>query len=434
MSLPVGGDPAAAALRAAGRGFRSTATSQGAIKLAALAFGIWVARQLGASELGRYSAALAFAGLFGVATGPGAASFGSREMAADRRALGRLVADIAALRLALAIGIVPLVALAAWGLGRRGDALVAVAVAALGLPLYVLANTLDAALVSQGRLDLASACAAARQALFIVFGAVALLFGGRAVALLVAAHLAGAARAVITFLALRRATGVRLERPRPRRWAGLARRGLPFGVEAVADVAGLHLPMIGLTLCASDDAVLGFFGAAFNLILAALPLAQGAGAALVPALNAPGARELLPRITGTAVRWAAASGLAAALLVAALAGPLVTQFYGPAYAPAAGPLRVLAWALPLMLMWEVVRAAALALRREAAAGRVAVRALLLEALAVATLAPVLGATGAALSFVALRLASVAGLSFLLARSLSAGEARLSFGLTAGERT
>jgi len=198
-------------------------------------------------------------------------------------------------------------------------------------------------------------------------------------------------------------------------------------------VAGLHLPMVGLTLCA-DDAVLGFFGAAFNLILAALPLAQGAGAALVPALNAPGARELLPRITGTAVRWAVASGLVAALLVGALAGPLVTQFYGPDYAPAAGPLRVLAWALPLMLMWEVVRAAALALRREAAAGRVAVRALLLEALAVATLAPALGATGAALSFVVLRLASVAGLSFLLVRSLSAGEARLSFGLPAGERT
>jgi O-antigen/teichoic acid export membrane protein len=330
------------------------------------------------------------------------------------------------------MGVVPLVTLVAWGLGRRGDALVAVGVAALGLPLYALANTLDAALVSQGRLDLASACAAARQSLFIVFGSLALLLGGKGVALLLAAHLAGAARAAITFLALRRATGARLERPRPRRWAGLARRGLPFGVEAVADVAGLHLPMIGLALCASDS-VVGFFGAAFNLVLAALPLAQGAGAALVPALNAPGGRDLLPRITGTAVRWALALGLAAALLVSALAGPLVAQFYGAAYAPAAGPLRILAWALPLMLVWEVLRAAALALRREAAAGRVAVRALLLEALAVATLAPVLGATGAALAFVALRLASVAGLAFLLARSLSAGEARLSFGLTAGER-
>jgi O-antigen/teichoic acid export membrane protein len=433
LSFPLGGDPAAAALRSAGRGFRSTVTSQGVIKLAALAFGIWVARQLGASELGRYSAALAFAGLFGVATGPGAASFGSREMAADRSALGRLVADIAALRLALATGIVPLVVLVAWGLGRRGDALVAVAVAALGLPLYALANTLDAALVSQGRLDLASACAAARQALFVVFGTLALLFGGGAVALLLAACLAAAARAAITFLALRRATGARLERPRPRRWAGLAWRGLPFGVEAVADIAGLHLPMIGLTLCASDDAVLGFFGAAFYLVLAALPLAQGAGAALVPALNAPGGRELLPRITGTAVRWAAASGLAAALLVSALAGPLVARFYGPAYDPAAGPLRVLAWALPLMLVWEVLRAAALALRREAAVGRVAVCALLAEALALATLAPALGATGAALAFVALRLASVGGLAFILAQSLSAGEARLSFGLAAGER-
>jgi hypothetical protein len=87
-----------------------------------------------------------------------------------------------------------------------------------------------------------------------------------------------------------------------------------------------------------------------------------------------------------------------------------------------------------MLVWEVLRAAALALRREVAVGRVAVRALLLEALAVGTLAPVLGATGAALAFVALRVASVAGLAFLLARSLSGGEARLSFGLTAGERT
>lgn len=110
---------ASGGLRPLARDFFWLAGSQALLKLLALAFGIFAVRCLGAADYGRYAAALAFAGLFAVATGPGAASFGTREMARDAALVGALVPDVAALRGLLATGVVPLLALVAWATGAR---------------------------------------------------------------------------------------------------------------------------------------------------------------------------------------------------------------------------------------------------------------------------------------------------------------------------
>jgi O-antigen/teichoic acid export membrane protein len=416
-----------AALRAAARDFGWLAGGQVALKLLAFGFGVWVVRALGAAEFGRYSAALAFAGLFAVATGPGAATFGTREMASDPGAARRLLADIAGLRVTLSLAVVPLLALAAWALGRPPEALAAVALAGCALPLYALVATLDSALVAHGRVALASFCAAARQVLFVLFGVVALAAGGGAVALLAAANLALVARVLITWRALRRSLGLRLARPAPAGWPALARRMLPFGVEGMADLAGLHVPMVVLSLLASE-AVVGYYGAAFNLALVALPFAQGVGTALAPRLASAEGRALVPRAVGTALRLTLALGVPAAAALALWAGLVVRLLYGAAFAPAAASLRVLAWALPAMFAWEALRAGVIALRLEATAARAAVASAVVAALVAAGLAPLLGAAGAACAFLSLRVASVAQLGVALWRALPPTAARQALGL------
>lgn len=419
---------AASALRPVARDFAFLAGSQALLKVAALLFGVFVVRSLGAAEFGRYAAALAFAGLFALATGPGAQSFGTREMARDPASIARLVPDIAALRFVLAIVIVPLLALAAWALGRAPEAVVAVAVAGLGLPLHALTATFDSALVARGEVRRAAAWATLRQALFVAFGTAALLLGGGSVALLAAGHAAVLARALLALGSVRRLSGVRLARPAPRGWPALLRRLWPFSLEGVSDQAGLHAPIALLALVA-DEAATGQYAAAFALVLAAQPFAQSLGTALTPRLSAPAGRELLPRATGTAVRTALLAGFPVALLVGALAERLLAWAYGAAFAPAAPALRVLVWALPLMFAGEALRAALLALQHERALARAAV----LGTLAALGLTPLLaatwGGTGAAGAFLALRAIVFSVSAIALVRALPAAEARQALGLT-----
>lgn len=382
---------------------------------------------LGAAEFGRYSAALAFAGLFAVATGPGAATFGTREMAKDARVVARLVPDIAALRVTLSLAVVPLLALVAWALGRPADAILALVLAGLGLPLYALVATLDSALVAHGRAGVAAACATLRQLAFIGFGVAALLLFGGAIALLVATNLALVARVGVTYFALRRALRVRLERPSPARWPALARHMLPFGVEGTADRVCLHAPLALLSLVASEH-VVGLYGVAFNLVLVALPFAQSVGTALTPRLSAPDTRPLVPRAAGAALRITLALGVPTALAGTLAAPWIVTLPYGASFAAAAPALRVLMWALPVLFAFEALRAAILALRLEHVAARAAVASALTALAVSACSAPFLGAVGAELAFLLMRLCGVAHFALALARALPPGQARQALGL------
>lgn len=401
------------------------------IKLIAFVFGVWVVRALGAAEFGRFSAALAFAGLFGVATGPGAATFGTREMATDPTAAGRILSDIAGLRVTLGLFVVPLLPLVAWALGRPAETFLAIALAGLSLPLYGVVSTLDSALVAHRRVALASSCAALRQVLFAVFGGVALLTGGGALALLVAANLALVVRVLVTWTVLRRVLPVRLERPDPARWPAMARRMLPFSVEGMAELAGLHVPMVVLSLVA-PEAVTGHYGAAFSLILVALPFAQGIGTVLAPRLSTEAGRGLVPGAVGAALRVTLALAVPAAATLTLGADVVMRALFGEAFVAGAPALRILAWALPAMFAWEALRAGVMAMRLEKRAARSALASMALAALVVATLAPLWGASGAALGFLTLRLASVGQFAAALSRALPTADARQTLGLPRGD--
>ncbi len=416
----------AAPLRPVARDFLLLSGSQALLKLLAFAFGIYAVRSLGAADYGRYSAALAFAGLFAAATGPGAASFGTREMARDLAAVGRLVPDVAALRAGLALALVPLLTLGAWSLDRPPAAIAAITLAGLGLPLHALVATFDSALVARGRAQAAAACAALRQVLFVALGLGALVAGGGVLALLAAAQLAVSARALAALLAVRRLPGVTLARPSPARFGELLRRLWPFGVEGASDLLGLHAPLALLALLASEE-VTGHYGAAFALVLVLAPFAQSLGTALTPRLSAPGGRALLPGLTGSALRLTLLLGLPAAALLAWAAGPLATAVYGSAFAASAPALRVLAWSVPLTFAAEALRAALLALQLERVAARAAFTGTLAALALTLLLAPAHGAAGAALACVGTRLVSLTFFVHALLRALPRAEARQALG-------
>ncbi len=413
-------------LRPLARDFFWLAGSQVLLKLLAFAFGVWAVRRLGAVEYGRYAAALAFAGLFAVATGPGAASFGTREMARDASLVGALVPDVAALRGLLAACVVPLLALVAWATGRAPEAVAAIVLAGVGLPLQTLVATFDSALLARGRARAAAACAALRQALFVGLGAAALLAGGRVLALLAASHAAVVARALLALVLLRRIPGVKLTRPAPARWPALLRRLWPFGVEGASDLLGLHAPLALLSLVASEETT-GHYAAAFALVLATTPFAQSLGTALTPRLSAPGGRALLPGLTGTALRLTLGLGVPVAALLAGLADVLTAHVYGPAFAPAAPALRVLAFMLPLTFAAEALRAALLALHLERVAARAAVAGTLVALALTLLLGGTHGASGAAWACLALRLVSVVIFVQALLHALPWPEARQALG-------
>ena len=423
MSGPAGGRSAASAAL----GFGQLAIGQASLRLAGAVLGVAAARLLGAEELGRYATALALAGVLGLASGPGAGTFGLREMSADPEATRRLVPDLGALRVLLASALVPLAPALAALMGAPPAGILAAAVAALGLPLHVLVATLDSALLARGRAGLVSAAAVARSVAFLALGGGVLALGRGALALLWATNLSLLVRTAVGWRALRALQPGPWERPSPARWPALARRGLAFGVEGSADVVGLQAPTVLLALLAPVHTV-GQFAAAFGLVTAALPIAQGVGHSLTPLLGGVEGRRGLPALTGRALRLALGLGSLAALAGVLVAGPLVGLLFGGAYVEAVPALRALACAAPLMLAWEVLRSAALSLGLERSAARAA---LVSAGLAVATtlaLVPSLGALAPALAFGAMRACGLLLLALALRQALPRSEARAALGL------
>ncbi|HEX5164081.1 MAG TPA: oligosaccharide flippase family protein, partial [Thermomicrobiales bacterium] len=88
-----------------------------ALKLLSFAFVILVVRQLGETDYGRYSAALAFVGIFSVFADMGVASYAVREIARSRDRAPSLLVNMAVIRVGLAVLVIACTVGGAWLVG-----------------------------------------------------------------------------------------------------------------------------------------------------------------------------------------------------------------------------------------------------------------------------------------------------------------------------
>jgi O-antigen/teichoic acid export membrane protein len=187
-------------------------------------------------------------------------------------------------------------------------------------------------------------------------------------------------------------------------WAPL-RRALPLGLMGLATLIYYRSGTVALSIVSGAHATAAF-GAATMIAWGLLAFANAVTTGLLPRLSALGGGEARAHLTRRALIWSTALAVLLAAIVAAASGPLVDIAYGARYRSAAEPLAILAASTVLIAFTGVLGTALIAAGRvRPVAIQVAVS-LVVNLLALAILAPRLGAVGAALATLACELAAV----------------------------
>jgi O-antigen/teichoic acid export membrane protein len=134
---------------------------------------------------------------------------------------------------------------------------------------------------------------------------------------------------------------------RPKTWSGLLRTSLPFGLVLVGVLLHDRLAFMSVAFL-HDPLATGWFGAAYNLVLALSSVAMAASAAAYPVL-ALQHHQHRPEFARTARRVLGCTllvGLACAAVMGLAAQMLVPVLFGPSYSPSVQVLEVVIWALP----------------------------------------------------------------------------------------
>jgi len=182
-------------------------------------------------------------------------------------------------------------------------------------------------------------------------------------------------------------------------WAFLQTE-VPFGLYWIATTFYWSIGLIILERLAPAESV-GHFAAAYRLFsVATIPPSVIAGVVLYPVLArlALGSRAELRAVIEKALTLLTLSGMAAALVFAVLAEPIVALLYpAETYAQAASALRLLAPALLFIYVNWILASALLSLHQERRLLVIAAAAAVLNPLANFVAIPVLGQDGAALT-------------------------------------
>ncbi len=289
-----------------------------------------VSRRLGAEGLGRYSAAYAFLGLFGLLSAAGLPQVLTREAARRPEETGRLLGG--ALGLAGGCGAFLAVLMTAAATGVEDPATrQAVRILSLALPPAAWSACLEAAWLARERTGPIGAACLAEHAAKVALGG-ALLAAGSGLNAVLAAAVAGKwLSCAVSGVWLRR-TGVRLD------WSAMRELALPAAVLALSAVSATLYWRVDVLLlsCLCGAAETGYYTAAYRLLDAAILLPQSLCQALFPRLAAGNAGQ-------PPERWLLGLTLPAAALAAAGAGPILEVLYGPALRPAAPVLALLIW-------------------------------------------------------------------------------------------
>jgi len=384
------------------------------IKVLSVLFSILVVRRLGDVGYGKYSFILAYVGIFAVFSQMGMGPYTVREIAKGKSRTRFLFWNTLALRLVLSAITIVLTTGSAHLLGYSPAIVAGVFIASLGLLLQAVQRPFNGIMVGSERLDYQAKVQVAKQLVFVLLGTILLLLGGRYVGLLVAS-LGGVA--VMTLLSARivlRGYDVGPVAIQPRRWSGLLRASIPFGVVGLATMMSYKIDTIFLSFY-HGDAVVGWYAAPYNLIMMLMIISHSINQSLYPSLTRRYAEDAgaVGRVFGRVLKYLLIISLPVAMGATILARPIVFALYGEAFEHSTVALQVLIWVLPAMFLTDLFGHTAMAMGNERDVARVNAVSAGFNVTLNLLLIPSYGLVGAAITTVLTELVEIVQYCFLL---------------------
>jgi len=315
-------------------------------------FFLYLARQLGPGDYGKYIFAFSLAEIFSILGDLGLHEYSIREFARRPELLRERLPGILALKTLLSstsalimVAILPLL-----GKDRSTSfAVIAFALAQIGYSWFY-ASTI---------------AFAARQDLHIqafLWLMEKVLFAAAGVAVIVATGndfvLVAFSNTFVQFFGGALAVWIAWRKYKPwvrrldtARWTGYIRSAIPFGLIVAFFLVYLRIDSVMISFFRGDEEV-GQYGAAYNLVSAMLFLPAGLVGALFPRLAGlyKSPDDNLDAPFQRASRWLLAMSLPMAVGIWLLSTQLLTALLGDSYLPAATAFAILGWTLPVWFM------------------------------------------------------------------------------------
>ena len=314
-----------------------------AAKVGSLAFYAVMARKLGASDFGSFIFALSLSSVVLMAAGFGMDALMTREIAKDRESVHTLLSNVMVLKASMLFALIGVLAAVAV-IGPYDSATrIAVVVVGTGVAIEMLSTTMHAVVQGFERMEVGAIGLVAQRTVTAVVGILVLLGGGGLIPAAFVFLGGSIVGYLVTWFYMRRV--VRPEfRPDRSQFMNVLKIAAPIGVASLMFTVLLRLDATLISFFThGDQTQVAHYGAAYRLIDATMFVPWAFGAAMLPWLSRQdqGDTRLLARGSAVGLKLLTAFLLPIGVGYVVFAPTLINIIYGPSFAEAVVPLRLL---------------------------------------------------------------------------------------------
>jgi O-antigen/teichoic acid export membrane protein len=301
-----------------------------------------LARSLGQTAVGIYFFGLAFIQLAAVPVDLGLDRLLLRRVSEDRGATKDLLWDVLAVKLALAVPVIPAVVLIVFAAGYDATTRATVYVLTAAMIVEALSRALQAVFMANERNELLATYFILQRLVGTAFGLIALALGYEVVAVAIGYGVGAVVGLIVAAVLMARVIGfphLTLDRSR---WPSIARASLPFAVHESFTLLLLKLDAVLLSLLSTQAAV-GRYGVASRLYESTFFVTFAITGAVAP-MYVYLTRESSPTVGAVferSVKLALVALVPCAVAFVALGEPLIVLFFGESFREAGPTLSLL---------------------------------------------------------------------------------------------
>ncbi len=340
------------------------------IKLIGFLFTILIVRWLGDENYGRYSLVWSYVVIFSMLSDAGLNMYAIREIAKKEANSQFIAGNILVMRVLLALTSMLFILGTVWALGYSAQFLFYVFLASNVLLLYAIQEPLDGVLQANERFDLSVAAVMAGLLVFVGVGLILLWLGWQITGVIVARLLNVLVSIVLVWKLL---TSYRQDlqwQIKPGLWSNFLRAAIPFGLIKLWLSWSTRIDTIILAWFWTEQMV-GWYSAAYALILGIMVISNSINAAFYPALSRQYHQDptQMSKIYETALKYLLVISLPIAGITFLTADEVTYLLYGAEFAPVGAVLAIMIWVAPLAFASEFLRHVLLSVNQEQAAMR-----------------------------------------------------------------
>ena len=368
-----------------------------AAKIGSLAFYAVMARRLGADDFGSFIFALSLSSVVLMAAGFGMDALMTREIAKDRESVHTLLSNVMVLKASMLFALIGVLAGVVLVGPYSSATRIAVIVVGTGVAIEMLSTTLHAVVQGFERMEVGAVGLVAQRSVTAVVGIVVLLAGGGLIPASLVFLGGSIVGYVVTWFYMRRV--IRPEfRPDRSQFMNVLKISAPIGVASLMFTVLLRLDATLISFFTDgNQAEVARYGAAYRLIDATMFVPWAFGAAMLPWLSRQDQSDtqLLARGSAVGLKLLTAFLLPIGVGYVVFAPTLIRIIYGPDFAEAVVPLRLLGMMTVLYAINAYASSVLIARHRPGVFARGIALVLILNIVLNVLLIPPRGANGAA---------------------------------------